>query len=486
MNPTLVFRADGSSNIGYGHIHRLISLAFMLHSNFNCLFVSDDAPDFLTTALQQLAISFIQVPNNQYPFPNERKTQASIAFDMEDILTGNEIVVLDGYWFGKAYQQAIKAKGCTLVYIDDLIEQGNIADVVINHAPGLSNTAYTDTALSTCMYTGTKFCLSPVPTTFLHQSKAGFKKQLLIAMGGADPLNFTQHIIEQEKDLLNAFEKVVVLIGNGYLHETTLSAAIASIPTIELKKNLSKNAVYELMQTADTAILSASTMAVEYAQIGGLLAILQTAENQQNIYQGLLSSSAAITIEGLKNSNAETYQQCTEAQQQMFDGKTSERFNKLFTELTIQSIVQIEKATAAHTNITYQWATNSIVRAHSFSTHTISLAEHEQWFSKKIADPQCLYFIGKWNDTYIGSIRFDFEGDTACISYLVDPALHGKGMGRILLAKGLAFLSTQIAIHTVVGYVMPQNLASVKVFERFNFNCTTEANKLKFTKKNYR
>ena len=104
----IIFRADGSATVGYGHVHRLLSLTQMLHKNFDCVFVSHEAPEFLTTELKLLSVPLKKVATIQYKLPDERKQGDEVAFDMNEIVSGNEIVVLDGYWFGKDFQTAIK------------------------------------------------------------------------------------------------------------------------------------------------------------------------------------------------------------------------------------------------------------------------------------------------------------------------------------------------------------------------------------------
>jgi RimJ/RimL family protein N-acetyltransferase len=47
----------------------------------------------------------------------------------------------------------------------------------------------------------------------------------------------------------------------------------------------------------------------------------------------------------------------------------------------------------------------------------------------------------------------------------------------------LNFLADQNnSVTSTTGYVMPQNIASVKVFERLGFEVATENNQLRFTK----
>ena len=84
----------------------------------------------------------------------------------------------------------------------------------------------------------------------------------------------------------------------------------------------------------------------------------------------------------------------------------------------------------------------------------------------------------------LGSIRFDINNNEAIISYLLDPDFQNKGLGLILLKKGLCFLASQkkAGVEQIIGYVMPENIASVKAFERLGYHREEQENKIKFTK----
>lgn len=484
----IIFRADGSATVGFGHVHRLLSLTQMLCKNFDCVFVSHEAPVFLKEELDILSVPFIKGESISYKLPDERKPGDEVAFDMTEILTGNEIVVLDGYWFGKKYQAAIKAKGCTLVYVDDLMEEGNMADIIINHSLGISISDYKMIAPATCIYTGSNYSLINVPAAFCHQSKnSHLYSQLLIAMGGADPLNFTGKVIEEHTAYIKRFEKVIVMVGVAYKYLEQLRKTVAAFNTIEIVQAVPKTEMFYIMQQSTAAIISASTMSVEYANVGGALGVIQTAGNQQFLYKGLIESGVALPIEKIAAATAADMESIKEKQLQIFDGQSKERFIKLFDELQIQQEISFIKAGAEHLQATFEWASDATVRAYSFNQDTISLDEHTNWYVKKIEQPNCIYLLGKWGNDIVGSLRFDITNNDALISYLVSPKYHGKGLGRILLAKGLAYLSQHNnTVATATGFVLPQNIASLKVFERLGFTCTEENRQLRFTKNIYR
>ncbi|MBP7539190.1 MAG: GNAT family N-acetyltransferase, partial [Saprospiraceae bacterium] len=110
---------------------------------------------------------------------------------------------------------------------------------------------------------------------------------------------------------------------------------------------------------------------------------------------------------------------------------------------------------------------------------------HKTWFSEKVKETNCNYYIERMNNESIGSIRFDLEDNKAIISYLLDPAFHGRGLGQALLIKGcktfsvLNFKENQLS--EIIGYVSKENFASRKVFENIGFVKTVEPDKLKYS-----
>lgn len=488
MKHKVILRADGNNFIGVGHLHRMLSLANMLCKNFECVFVSHEIPDFLLQELQLLSVPFIKVGLIAYKMPDERKVGDEVAFDMDVILQGTEIVVLDGYWFGKKYQQSIKDKGCTLVYIDDLIEEGNIADIIINHSMGVKVNDYKKISAGTCIYAGSKYSLINVPEKFRHQQPPeNIYSQLLISMGGADPLNYTCKIVEGYKTFINRFEKVVIVAGNAYTYLQQLKTSVAGFPQVQILQDVPKQDFLTVMQQSTAAILSASTVAVEYAHVGGVLAVIKTAVNQKYLYKGLIENGVALPVEKMASASEKEMVKLQANQKKIFDGRSAERFIKLFNELVIQSNFSFINAQEEHLDITYQWAASPVVRAYSFNQNPIVFEEHQHWFLNKIIQPGCIYLLAVWKNDIVGSLRFDITDNNALISYLVSPPYQGKGMGRVLLAKGLDYLAQHnTSVTTATGYVMPQNTASVKVFERLGFSSTVENNQLIFLKNIYR
>ena len=125
----IYFRADASATIGYGHFIRTLALADMLKDDFDCTFFTCHPTSYQVSEMEKVC-----------PFVT---LQEEAHYDeFLSSLQGDEIVVLDNYFFTTDYQRAIKQKGCRLVCVDDMHDKHYVADVVINH--GQTNPALFD------------------------------------------------------------------------------------------------------------------------------------------------------------------------------------------------------------------------------------------------------------------------------------------------------------------------------------------------------
>jgi RimJ/RimL family protein N-acetyltransferase len=150
--------------------------------------------------------------------------------------------------------------------------------------------------------------------------------------------------------------------------------------------------------------------------------------------------------------------------------------------------LKLRKANALDMDITYSWATNPKIRAYAFNQNEIRFTDHQNWFLNKINDATCYYFLLEESENPIGSIRFDIKNKEAIISYLIDPKYHGNGLGVYLLEKGIAaFLNfKENKGLELIGFVLDSNIASVKAFEKLNFDIKTlDKNIIEYSKKDF-
>lgn len=259
----IYFRADASATIGYGHFIRTLALADMLKEDFYCT--------FFTTSPSAYQISEMEKVCNHVALSEETKFE-----DFINLLTGDEIVVLDNYFFTTGYQKQIKEKGCKLVCVDDMHDKHYVADVVINH--GLTDASLFDVEPYTRLCLGFSYALLREP--FLQKSQLSKKKSSwFISFGGTDYLNLTEKAIRAIHDDPRV-DVINVVIGDAYLYKENLN----KYPKITLKKNLTAEQMAALMFQSQYAILPSSSVCIEALACGCKVAAGYFVDNQQSYH----------------------------------------------------------------------------------------------------------------------------------------------------------------------------------------------------------
>ena len=457
MSRRIIFRVDANKTIGFGHLTRCISIAKSL-SNFEVVFASTEE---LESHLQnQLSVSFLKLNESQ---------------DIFNILEASDLVVLDGYQFDTEYYANIEQAGAKIIAIDDLASQVIPADLIINTAPRIEQGTY-KSHLYTKYYTGLNYAL--LRPSFLElareESNKKIRQSLMICFGGADPLNKT------ETALLAAlssgkFEEIHVVLGPAYVFQNTIDKISESHSKIKTHVNLDESEMAELMRGCETAILPCSGILQE-----GLAAKMKVVsgyyiENQKHNYEEHLKLGSFVDAKEFSSDDilaAINQLDAYSVPNQLIDGKSIERIVRAIESLASEENYALKKATIEDLKTTFDWANSPNTRKFSFSKEEIKWEEHSTWFTSKINAPDCEYFILWENDIAVGSIRFDIENGIAKISYLVDPLQTGKGIGTLLMKLGLKRIAEQYTnseLTEIHGFVIPENIASVKTFERFDF-----------------
>lgn len=326
MKKDLYIRADGSASIGLGHIVRCMSLAHMLTEEFTIHFYVLEIGDYLKNEVLQNGWG-ITILNKEVDFLNA--------------LVGDEVVILDGYSFDSEYQKKVKKKGCKLVCIDDYHVQHFYADLVINHAPGISKDNYSG-EFYTKYLLGPKYALLRSEfienRTYDGDDIIESVKNIFICFGGSDSKNLTAKTLLW---LPSSNYSVTVVLGNAYLHNDELDEVIRRRKDLEITKKNSldaKDMRWEL-DKADLAIVPASGILFEV--ISSRLPVISGyyVDNQKSIYEGFKNLDCIIDAkkfdrvdfdEAIKTLNKDRLKLVREKQSQIIDGLSVNRFRKEF------------------------------------------------------------------------------------------------------------------------------------------------------------
>ncbi|MFK7808007.1 MAG: UDP-2,4-diacetamido-2,4,6-trideoxy-beta-L-altropyranose hydrolase [Saprospiraceae bacterium] len=326
MPTKILFRTDALDGMGLGHLIRCIALADMLKEHFDCVFVIREDSSKAAILIKQAAYKFSIIP------VLENHSAEAVWFS-NNMLTKNEIVVLDGYAFDTDYQKTVKAKAAKLVCIDDIYAYPFVADVLINHAGDADAEKY-ETAGYTKLCLGSKYSLLRAP--FLKAAKEkrrlGKIETAFVCLGGMDTSNQLISVLGTLIERLPNLRKCIVITGSSYGHKPALAKYIAhSKVEIDHQENVGASDIVELMKESQIGICTPSGISYEYACVGGGLFLLQTADNQNGIRNFLLQESAADLLENLTTDY--DIEMHLRNQRTLFDGLVGRRFVGLFRNL---------------------------------------------------------------------------------------------------------------------------------------------------------
>lgn len=296
----ILFRADGSNEIGLGHVYRCLAIAERLSGDFDSFFAIRQPSIELRNVISKFANLIVL---------NEYKNYNDDAKDLSVNIVSNyriDIITLDGYYFNTDYQKVIKEKcKSVLISIDDDQPFHYVSDVVINHAGGVDEAQISKESY-TRLFLGYDYLL--LRKEFIKLLNAERKvdgiHSVLICFGGADPDNFTGKMLDCLKNEPN-IHKIIIIIGASYTQTEKLKCSIAEHTHVEIRSNLDAGTLSGLMSSTDLAIVPSSTIGLEAFASKMILITGRTAENQNAIYNGLIKENSVI---GIDNFNGLTCQ----------------------------------------------------------------------------------------------------------------------------------------------------------------------------------
>lgn len=280
----ILFRADAGPEIGYGHFIRTLALADMLKDDFNCIFYTQAPSDYQKKEASAVC-PLVELP----------ATDSRLELFL-DTLKGDEIVVLDNYFYTTDYQRKIKEKGCQLVCIDDMHDKHYVADLVINHGnvtpEQFSKEPYTHLCL------GLDYALLRRPFLEAAQRKHKNKtnstiKRIAICFGGSDPLHLTEKALD---DLLpnHNISHIDVIMGRQISEYSHFFDS-----RIHFHQGISAQDVAHIFSYCDLAIVSTSSVCMEALACGTKVAAGWYVENQREGYIDLISKGWCIGLDYL-------------------------------------------------------------------------------------------------------------------------------------------------------------------------------------------
>jgi len=272
----VVFRADAGAGIGYGHFIRTLALADMLKDDFDCCFYTAQPTPY--------QVSQMEVVCRYVVLEETTKFTAFLNY-----LQGDEIVVLDNYFYTTDYQRRIKKKGCKLVCIDDMHDKHFVADLVINQGICWTKEDYSCEDYTRFAF-GLRYSLLRKPFFDACKKRLSQKPnngclKVIVAFGGSDFLDLTQKTIQGilSESYIN---NIIAIVGDKYSSEKQIESS-----KVLYRKNISATEIADLFSSADVAILPASTMMNEAMACGTRIIGGFYVRNQEYDYYAFLKEN---------------------------------------------------------------------------------------------------------------------------------------------------------------------------------------------------
>ena len=469
----LLIRADASEQIGAGHVMRSLALAQAWRDSGGAVCLAARLlPETLGRRWREEKIEIRQLTEAG----DDAQQTVELAHEI-----GADWVILDGYQFSAEFQHAIKNAGLRLLVVDDDGGAGRyVADLVLNHAPDAKRDLYQSHGSSTALLLGTGYTLLrrefswARPTDRTHTPRA---QKLLVTLGGGDPDNCTNTILEAVAVIENLTTIAVVGPSNPRAKELERLAQRAG-GRIIVQRN--PRDMSPLMAWADLAVSAAGNTCWELAFMGVPMLLVVLAENQCPSARSLDTLGLARNLGWHRELSADKLHAAimhiihdpalrSSMSQKAFaliDGRGASRVvaemqSRLFT---------LRRAGAEDSQLLLEWANEPGVRAASFSSAQISADEHHPWFERKMRDPACTFFIAiDQRHTPVGQVRFDQEKCDAVISVSIDRKFRGRGTGAAVISLACRRLFKETGVRMVHAYVKPENAASAGAFVKAGF-----------------
>ena len=259
--PPVLFRCDGSPEIGLGHVMRCLALANELREVHGCQ---------IAFAMQRGPLGFGLVKQNGYRIfgpPDPAKFFDASQWLLETIRNvGAQVLVLDVRDnLPREGVEALRKQGILIATLDDSSERRLAADLAFYPpVPQVENLEWTD--FSGKLYVGWEWVvlgrdIAHCPTRVAHS-----RPVVLVTMGGSDPAGLTLRAVAALELLEEDFETKVML-GPGFSHHEALKKLVAGARRkFEVHENLAD--LIAVMAQADLAVASFGVTAYELAAMG--------------------------------------------------------------------------------------------------------------------------------------------------------------------------------------------------------------------------
>lgn len=485
--PRIVFRADASTTIGWGHVARCVTLADGLRAR-GCTpeFVCRDTDGHPADWLRGRGFPVTLLPAMHGAWTWEADASAT-RLAIEASSTPVAWLIVDHYELEAKWESALRPVAARLMAIDDLANRPHDVDVVFDqNAIANAERRYDGLVSDACVrLIGPEWAVLAPAYADAHTrmpARVGHIGRVLVSFGGADVPAVTTRVVES---LLRVGDDAVVIdvvVPASSPQLPHLRALAAGRPTLQVHTDVPS--LLPLLALADLSIGACGVTSWERLTMGVPSVVVTLAPNQQPIAEELhrrglvrwLGDAADVTpgdldqalLDVLRAGLDESWSRACLA---AVDGRGLSRTLAVLL-ADAHTPLQARIARPDDEARVLAWANDPGTRRTAFTRDAISADTHRGWFRRRLRNlDACEFFIVETTDQVpVGQVRCERQPDGEWeVHYLVAPAFRGRGLGRRVMQAALAMFADLRGAVTVVGRVKPDNEPSCRIFEALGF-----------------
>ena len=289
MSTNIIFRCDGGTQLGMGHVTRCIELAFGFKKLGlkRILFLIYSKEKVVFEKIKKTGFKFLKCP-----FSLGGKNDLNFVKKFSKFNNSSSpILICDSFNTSKNYLKEC-SKFFFLVLINDLMKQGSFINILINASTKEKRTIIPLYKKETNLIR---------KEFFIQKSKKKINDKILITMGAGDPNNVTGWFLNNFYNELKN-EKIYVLIGSAFKYKKQIKYKfIKKYKNIKIFFDLDKPS--KIMKESSFAISAAGNMSLELAALG-IPQILISIDNTQKMIINFLRKNSCVKYLGYyKNLN---------------------------------------------------------------------------------------------------------------------------------------------------------------------------------------
>lgn len=496
----IAIRVDASMAIGTGHVMRCLTLAENARDNgAEVLFVSRRHPGHLFDRIEDRGFRLLPL---SAPPPmwtvSEKEGVVHAAWvgthwqdDAKETALGvkgfhPDWLVVDHYGLDARWEGAMRASASKIMVIDDLADRSHDCDILLDqNLTARQNVRYKGLVPKHCtLLLGPKYALLQPDYAHLRSRSApreGPLSRLFVFFGGVDEVGLTQKTVRALLTLQLPNLIVDIVLSSASSQFPEVQRLIEGHPEFCLHDNVPSLAPFIL--AADLGLGAGGATSWERLCLGLPSLVISLAENQRPISNELarrklvrwLGHQDSVDETKIRDELANFVESGLEPAWSkkclaVVDGRGVDRVQAVLSARADMALT-VRNAELVDESLLLEWANDAETRRNAFSSKPITLKEHRAWFRRRIRDfERCVLCIAETASAVpLGQIRFDKKSDEWEISYSVARIFRGRGLGRSMLAAGIARFRQEKGQSLLVANVKPENMASRRIFEMLDF-----------------